>query len=407
MTTTPRAHAPSAYAFVSATLFSSLFAAQAGLIAVSPVLADLAADLDVSTAVAGQLRTVTGLTAGTTALALGWTVRRMGLGRQLLLASALLALGSLGSAAAPSFAVLALAQVPVGIAVGVFTAVGTGAAAEWVPAELRTRVLSWALVGQPAAWIVGMPLVGIVGQVSWRLAWLSLPLAAALVAGTAVAHRRNEPPTTRRPAGLRKALAEAAVARWLGAETLANTAWAGTIVYSGALFVESYGLSTATTGFVLAAGAGAYIVGNRLGRSMQSPRQREVLVAFTLALALATGFFGGARTSLGLSATLFSIAAFAAGARTLVSSAYGLSVPAELRPAVMGSRAASMQLGYFVGSSVGGLALLAGGYVALGLVLALLFLASALVLASPRRRARPLEAGPEYETADLLGACTA
>ena len=66
----------------------------------SPVLADAAGDLHVSTAAAGQLRTITGLAAGITALTLGAVTGRVGLGRQLLAASALLAIGSIASAAA-------------------------------------------------------------------------------------------------------------------------------------------------------------------------------------------------------------------------------------------------------------------------------------------------------------------
>ena len=88
------------HAGVSAVLFLSLFAGQAGLIAITPVLPALAGDFDVSTAAAGQLRTVTGLVAGVTALALGMAAGRIGLGRQLLAGSGLLPARSLASAAA-------------------------------------------------------------------------------------------------------------------------------------------------------------------------------------------------------------------------------------------------------------------------------------------------------------------
>src|SRR5215471_13283552 len=108
-----------AYRAVSLTLFASLFASQAAVIAMSPVLAEAASDLHVSTAEAGQVRTITGLAAGITALLFGTVARRVGSGRQLLAASALLAVAALASAAAPSFPFLALAQVPVGVAVAV------------------------------------------------------------------------------------------------------------------------------------------------------------------------------------------------------------------------------------------------------------------------------------------------
>src|SRR5262245_48787773 len=167
---------------VSTALFVCLFAAQAAVIAMSPVLTEAATDLHVSTATAGQLRTITGLSAGITALLLGVVARRVGLGRHLLAGAALLAAASIASAAAPSFAVLALAQVAVGVAVAVLTTAGTLAAAEWAAPELRTRALSWALVGQPAAWIVGMPLLGALGERSWRYGWLALPGVAAVAA---------------------------------------------------------------------------------------------------------------------------------------------------------------------------------------------------------------------------------
>jgi predicted MFS family arabinose efflux permease len=366
---------------VSATLFLSLFASQAGLIAVSPVLAELAGDLGVSTAVAGQLRTVTGVAAAATALLLPRVAGRVGLGRQLLVATSLLALGSLASAAAPTFGALALAQIPVGVAVGILTTAATLAAAEWAPEEARAQVLSWALVGQPAAWIVGMPVIGMLGERSWRYGWLALPLLAALLASAALSPRRAEPPAAIRAASLRAALADRRVSRWLGSELLANSAWAATIVYSGALFAETYGTSTTGTGIVLAIGAGAYVVGNQLTRRLPPCAPLRSPTAIAIPLVVTSIPFGAFRPSLPVSAALFAAAALAAGSRTLVSTAYGLSVSARLRPAAMGGRAATMQLGYVGGAGIGGLALLAGGYTTLGLVIGALFFSAALVLA--------------------------
>jgi predicted MFS family arabinose efflux permease len=397
--TETRQTAEGGHAAVSAVLFLCLFAGQAGLIALSPVLVDVAHDLDVSTATAGQLRTVTGLAAGCTALALGRVAGRFGLGRQLLAASILLALGLGATAAAPGFLALALAQVPIGLGVGVLTTAGTVAAAEWAPAAHRTRVLSWALVGQPAAWIVGMPLIGIVGERSWRLAVLVLPMVAALAAGAAVAGRAGGRAARRQPARLRSVLADRALARWLGSELLANTAWAGTLVYAGALFVETYGTSAAVAGLLLAAGAGAYVAGNLVARRFAHGGPRPLLVALALALAVADALFGAVRPALAASTALFSLAALLAGARTLVASAAGLATAPELRPAVMGVRVATMQLGHFTGSLAGGAALAAGGYGALGVAVGALFLAAAATLAPlpalHRLRARRVAVAPD------------
>jgi DHA1 family inner membrane transport protein len=372
------------YRSVGAVLFLCLFAAQAGAIALSPVLVEVARDLDISTAAAGQLRTIAGLVAGVTALALGRLRTRVGLGRQLLGGSILLALGSLLSAAAPGIGLLALGQVPVGAGIGILTTAGTIAAAEWVPLERRPAVLSWALIGQPSAWIVGMPLLGLAGQESWRYAWLAFPLVAALVAAAALAPRRGAPPAQVAPAPMRAALAAPEVGRWLTAEILANTAWAGTLVYAGALFVQSYRTSVAATGVLLAVGASAYVAGNVGLRRLAGGESWPWLVRLALALAAAAPAFFAFRTSVLTSTALFGAAAFAAGGRTFLSSAFGLSLPPEFRPGAMAMRAASMQFGYFTGSLAAGTALAIGGYPALGATMGALLLAAALVLG--RRR---------------------
>jgi predicted MFS family arabinose efflux permease len=159
-------------------------------------------------------------------------------------------------------------------------------------------------------------------------------------------------------------------------------------VYAGALFVESYGSSTETTGIILAVGAGAYVAGNLVFRGRADRHPRRVLVGLALGLALATALFGAVRPSVWVSSILFSAAAAAAGGRTIVSSAYGLAAPPETRVGAMAMRAASMQFGYFAGSFAAGTALALGGYAALGVVIGLLFAGAAIVLAAPRRSRR-------------------
>jgi predicted MFS family arabinose efflux permease len=294
-----------------------------------------------------------------------------------LAASALLAAASIASASAPTFALLALAQLPVGVAVAGLTTAATLAAAEWVAPELRTRTLSWTLVGQPAAWIVGMPLVGALGERSWRYGWLALPAAAAVAAALLVASRAGQPPAQTQPAPNRAALADGRLARWLAGELLANAAWAGTLVYAGALFASSYGTSTRLTGCLLAVAAGAYVAGNLVCRRLVRNEPRRALVLLAVLLAIADGLFGAARTGPAVSTALLASAAFVAGGRTLVASAFALATRPEVRPAAIRLRAASMQLGYFVGSIAAGASLAIGGYGALGATMGALFLASA------------------------------
>lgn len=360
---------------VAGTLLAALAASQAALVVLNPVLPELAADFDVSVATAGQLRTVSGLVAGVTALAAGLLAARVGLRELLGGGLAILVLGSLASVAAPSFAVLALAQTLVGAGIGVTYSVAVAAVAEWTAPSERSRVLSVVLLGPPLAWIVGMPAVGVLGELSWRLAWAVVPVAPAVVAFALLAGRESTPPAELR-AGLRSVLRHPGVVRWSTGELLAFSAWAGALVFMGALFVETYDLSIAATGLVLGFGALVYVPGNLLFRRWVDDHDRRLLVGLALAAALTVALLGAVRSSLWISVALFSALSFLAGGRTLAGSARSLHLAPALRLGVTGVRTAALQLGYFVGAAVGGAALGAGGYTGLGLALAALFLAA-------------------------------
>ena len=370
---------------ITLSLFLCLFAAQSGTIALSPVLAAVASDFDVSTALVGELRSVAGLAAAFASLALPRAVRRLGLSRLLRAGAALLAVAALASAAAPTLWVLALAQVPLGIAVSVLVAVSMSAAGDWADASVRGRVLSWTLIGSPAAWIVGMPLLGLLGTASWRLGWLALPLAAALAAFVAIPDRGNVPHQD--GGGLGIALADPALRRWLLAELAANSAWLGTLVYAGALFAETYATPSAAIGALLALAAVAFAVGNFVFRRFVPAASPSTLVRLALGMALLAGLFGVLRPAPGVSAVLLAALSFLGGGRTLLGNAYGLAARPERRLPAMAARAAANQLGMFLGAATAGAALAVGGYSLYGVVLAVEFMVSTLPFRR-RRRAR-------------------
>ena len=101
--------APRRHALVSPSLvlFLAMFASQAGVLVLSPILSDVADDFGVSIAEAGQLRIVAAPLAVLVALAAGRGLTRFSPRALLGVGSALLAVGSVASAAAPTFALLA------------------------------------------------------------------------------------------------------------------------------------------------------------------------------------------------------------------------------------------------------------------------------------------------------------
>lgn len=366
-----------------ATLLLCLGAAQAALLVLAPVLAPMAADLGVSTAVAGQLRAVSGLAAGGTALLTGLAAARFGLRRLLGIGLSVVAAGSALSAVSPDFVLLALAQVLIGVGIGLSYSVAVAAVAEWSAPSERSRVLAVALLGPPLAWVVGMPLAGVAGAVSWRLTWIAVPLALALAALVALRSQPGSPPAARR-ADLANVLRSPGVLRWSLGELLAYSGWAGTLVFVGALFVESYGLSVAATGLVLGVGALVYLPGNLVFRRLLEEHERTLLVILAVSAAAAVAALGLHRSSVWFSLAVFSMLSFIAGGRTLAGSSRALGLAADVRLGVTGLRTAAIQLGYFVGAAVGGAALAIGGYPALGVAFGALFAAAAVPHLLPR-----------------------
>ena len=356
------------------TLSLCLFANQAGTLVLSPILVDVARDFDVSTATAGQLRAISGVVAGIAALSVGLLAGRLGLKRLLLFGLALLAVATLLSAVAPSFAVLAIAQAPLGVAVAIVLSSGVAGATAWIPAERRVDALSAAFSGQAVAWLVGMPIVGAAGEVSWRLAWIVLPFAATIPAFVLAA---GLPAVRTKPVSLLGDLALLARDRvvrgwWLG-ELLAFSGWVGTLVYAGALLIDSYDLSLGLTGLLLGAMFVAYFPGTLLFRRFVDRAARRLLVALALSASVTAALIGAVRPGLWLTVPLLALFVFLNSGRTLSGGAFGLDAAPGRAVTAMGFRASATQFGYLVGAGLGGLALHFGGYTAMGATFAGLY----------------------------------
>ncbi len=353
--------------------FICLFAAQAGLLTLSPILPDVATDFGVSTAAAGQLRTLVGLVGGVAALGVVLVGRRVGLRQLLLAGNGLLVLGSIASAAAPSMIALAIAQVAVGAATGLLIAGGLAAAATWAAPERRAATLASASLGQPASWVTGMPLIGLTADLGWRCAWLGVPLTAGLAGLVAVSSTPRERHAYAPVPAAYSLRWDAKLAGWIAGELLSYAAWAGTLVYAGALLIESYNVTPGTVGLILGAAAIAAFPGNFLARRWLARYTRELLVVLGLGAAGITVTFGAVRPGLAVSATIFALLVLVACTRTVAGSTFALYVTPERRLAVMGVRASTGQLGYLLGAGTGGAALAAGGYPVLCMTLAGLF----------------------------------
>jgi predicted MFS family arabinose efflux permease len=373
----PRRFGRSLLASPSTALFMSVFTSQAAVLVLSPIVVDVARDFDVSTAVAGQLRIVAAPVAALVAIAVVRAGAR--LPYRLLLAggAGLVAVGSVASAVATSFQLLALAQVPLWIGVATLVAGGIGAAGAWSAPEERTRLVARSLAGAPAAWIVGMPTIGWAAETDWRLAFLAVPLPAAVVTMGLLAGIPGGEPELRAAPSLLRLLRAPRAGWWAVGELLAMSAWAGTLVFSGALFVETYAASVSLTGIVLATVAAAYLAGNVLGGRMRGACARRALAWSNVGAAVAVALTWIVTPHLLVTVALFGLAAAIVAARTVTGTTYGFVLGGERKLEVGAARAALTHVGYLAGSLLGGAALAIGGGAAVGIAFGSLFLASA------------------------------
>jgi predicted MFS family arabinose efflux permease len=372
-------------------VFLALFASQAGVLVMSPILSQVAADLDISIAAAGQLRILAAPLAAGVALATGRGLSRFSPRALIVAGSALLAVGSLASAVAPRFVFLVLAQVPMWSGIAMLLTAGVAAIASWSEPGDRTKFVSRALAGAPAAWILGMPVIGLVASVDWRLAFLALPLPAAAIAGLAAASRPGDAPVAGGNRSLSRLLQIGPARRWVLGELAANSAWAGTLVYSGALFTETYGTSSAATGVALAIVAAGYLVGNQWAGHRKPVDAQQAMLRASIAAAVTVALTWSVTRSLPVTLVLFAVTAGITAVRMVSATVYGFDVAGDHGQAVGVARATTTQVGYLLGSLLGGLAIAMGGLTALSVLYAALFVAATLPYVCLRpscRRAR-------------------
>jgi len=150
------------------------------------------------------------------------------------------------------------------------------------------------------------------------------------------------------------------VARFTFAELLANAAWGSVLTYSGALLLDSYGLSPATAAIGLGAVAAAMLPGTFAGRRDARRATPMLLVGLTAFQGVAVVVLGAVRPAATVTLAVLGVMAYVNGRRSMVAGTLGMDTAPDDKLAVMALRAAANQLGYLLGAAVGGLALALG-----------------------------------------------
>lgn len=161
----------------------ALFAVGTDGFIIAGLLPQIAADLDVSVAVAGQLVTAFALAFAVSAPILGALTSGMDRRAALLLALAIFVVGNAATAVGPNYEVVIIARVVTAMGAGLI-----GAAAAIAPEQRRGRALAFVMGGLTLAIAFGLPAGTLIGGADWRLTlWAVAALGVVAAAGVTVA----------------------------------------------------------------------------------------------------------------------------------------------------------------------------------------------------------------------------
>ena len=170
-------------ALATAVLTTGVVVVGAQAFVLAPLLPDIAAGLGSSTAEAGRALSAYGAGIVASALVLGRRLDTLPRRAVLMAGMGALAVAAAGSAVAPHWSLLALAQLLGGVGVGVVLPATYALAAELAPPGAAARATGRVLTGWSIALVAGVPLATVLGDaVGWRAAFGAL---AALCAAQA------------------------------------------------------------------------------------------------------------------------------------------------------------------------------------------------------------------------------
>lgn len=362
-------------------LVLATMASQAVLVVLAPTIVEVGRNLGASVGAVGLSRSALAGAAIVSSLMLAPFLDRVGI-RPLLLWGAVLAIaGSAAAALSPSLVVFLSVHVLIGVGFAFLLSAGFAGVAAFSP-EDRAWAMGYVVGANALAWIVVNPLAGMLTDaLSWRTAH-AVPAAIALCVLASARAAPGGSATGVPGLSLRGVLADRSARRWIVAEMIAFFAWGTHLTFTGAFFIERYGVGESVAGILLALGAAVFFVTSVRGSSLVShlPRPR-LIAAAALILGTLSAVQFNAQAVVWIALVAFFLSAVAGGVRSTASSTLGLAQLPNQPGSMMAARTATLQMGYLLGGLVGGATLAWSGYAALGIIIAAsLILCAALVL---------------------------
>lgn len=249
--------------------------------------------LAVSDGAVGLMVTVSGLVAAVTAGLLPVAIRRTDR-RLVLLGLILLAMAAnVVYAVTPSYAVLMVARVFVGVSIGGFWSLAAGLGVRLVPAEHVTKATSLIFFGAMAANVLGVPAGTFIGEMTnWRIAfWTVAGLALVLLVALAVLLPRMPATEPVRLRTLADQLRTPAVRTGVLATFLLVAGHYGAFTFVSPILQDIAGVRPKAIGPLLLGYGVAGMAGNFVAGSWAGRNVRGTIIAVSLVLAAVLAVF--------------------------------------------------------------------------------------------------------------------
>ena len=368
-------------------LMVAVFATQNSVMIVPPLLVEIASDLEITVAVAGQLATVTAVGWAVSLLTIGPLSDSFGRRPVALCGLAMLAGSVLGSAFAPNLAVLLTLRVLTGLAGGTIPPTSVGVVSDVISPARRAQGVSGIIAINGVAFAISAPMAAVLADwLGWRSAFLAAGglLALALLASWVWYPRGGGGSRVHDWAFFSRyrsllSLRYFRVAVLVGVTQ--RTAFWGVNGYLAAYLIHTYGVSEAFVALPLAIYGAGQVAGSYGAAFITTSRRRALLIAVA-------SVAGGVCALLCFSVTMDSFratVALAVLATTLLSVAMPalLAISTEYSGESKSTGASLMgfsnQTSGALGAGIGGALLATTGYVGIGYLFLGVTVASALL----------------------------
>ena len=350
----------------------AFFSTQSSSLMLAPLLVDIAAEFDVSVAVAGQVGTATFAAWAISVVSVGPLSDSLGRRPVALAGLSLLAIGVLASAFAPNLETLMVTRVVTGLGGGMIPPNGMAAVVDVVPPARIARAIGTLVSFTTLSAVIGVPAVALMADLgSWRLPFLVIgSLLTACIVLNWFWFPKNEaarPRTFMVFSRYRDLLALPVLRAILAANLAQRIAYMAIFSYLATYLIDDYGVSVGAVALPLALVGIGGVIGSYIGGTVAARPDQMSLVA---ASAIGGGVAAAALFSVDL--PVWAVVAISTVSIALLSLPWTVmiavctEISGNSRATGVGLLGVSNQTGAVGGAALGGLLLAFSGFPGIG-----------------------------------------